>query len=179
MHVLADAAQKIGDVLKMIQAVAAQTNLLALNATIEAARAGEAGKGFAVVAGEVKALASQTATATEEISGQIRAIQDSTRDAVAAIARIGGTISRISEISTAVASAVEQQDATTRKMAHNVTTVAQSTSVVSEKVAGLAEAAGETGQSAHRVRDHAGELKHQADALRIQVEQFLTRVRAA
>jgi len=179
MHVLADAAQKIGDVLKMIQAVAAQTNLLALNATIEAARAGEAGKGFAVVAGEVKALASQTATATEEISGQIRAIQDSTRDAVAAIARIGGTISRISEISTAVASAVEQQDATTRKMAHNVTTVAQSTSVVSEKVAGLADAAGETGQSAHRVRDHAGELKHQADALRIQVEQFLSRVRAA
>ena len=179
MHVLADAAQKIGDVLKMIQAVAAQTNLLALNATIEAARAGEAGKGFAVVAGEVKALASQTATATEEISGQIRAIQDSTRDAVAAIERIGATISRISEISTTVASAVEQQDATTRKMAHNVTTVAQSTSVVSEKVAGLANAAGETGQSAHRGRDHAGELKHQADALRIQVEQFLSRVRAA
>jgi methyl-accepting chemotaxis protein len=179
MHALADAAQKIGDVLKMIQAVAAQTNLLALNATIEAARAGEAGKGFAVVAGEVKALASQTATATEEISGQIRAIQDTTRDAVAAIERIGTTISRISEISIAVASAVEQQDATTRKMAQNVTTVAHSTSVVSEKVAGLANAAGETGQSAHMVRDHAGELKHQADALRVQVDQFLTRVRAA
>ena len=179
MHALADAAQKIGDVLKMIQAVAAQTNLLALNATIEAARAGEAGKGFAVVAGEVKALASQTATATEEISGQIRAIQDTTRDAVAAIERIGATISKISEISTAVSSAVEQQDATTREMAHNVTTVAQSTSVVSEKVAGLANAAGETGQAADMVRDHAGELKHQADALRIQVDQFLTRVRAA
>ncbi len=179
MHTLAGAAQKIGDVLKMIQAVAAQTNLLALNATIEAARAGEAGRGFAVVAGEVKALASQTATATEEISGQIRAIQDSTRDAVSAIERIGATISRISEISTAVASAVEQQDATTREMAHNVTTVAQSTSVVSEKVAGLANAAGETGQSAQMVSDHAGELKHQADALRVQVDQFLTRVRAA
>jgi methyl-accepting chemotaxis protein len=179
MNALAVAAQKIGDVLKMIQAVAAQTNLLALNATIEAARAGEAGKGFAVVAGEVKALASQTANATEEISGQIRAIQDTTRDAVAAIERVGATISKISEISTAVASAVEQQDATTRKMAHNVTTVAQSTSVVSEKVAGLASAAGETGQSAHMMRDHAGELKHQADALRIQVDQFLTRVRAA
>jgi methyl-accepting chemotaxis protein len=156
-----------------------QTNLLALNATIEAARAGEAGKGFAVVASEVKALASQTATATEEISGQIRAIQDTTRDAVAAIERIGATISKISEISTAVSSAVEQQDATTREMAHNVTTVAQSTSVVSEKVAGLANAAGETGQAADMVRDHAGELKHQADALRIQVDQFLTRVRAA
>jgi methyl-accepting chemotaxis protein len=179
MHALADAAQKIGDVLKMIQAVAAQTNLLALNATIEAARAGEAGKGFAVVASEVKALASQTATATEEISGQIRAIQDTTRDAVAAIERIGATISKISEISTAVSSAVEQQDATTREMAHNVTTVAQSTSVVSEKVAGLANAAGETGQAADMVRDHAGELKHQADALRIQLDQFLTRVRAA
>ena len=179
MHALADAAQKIGDVLKMIQAVAAQTNLLALNATIEAARAGKAGKGFAVVAGEVKALASQTATATEEISGQIHAIQDATRDAVAAIERIGATISKISEISTTVASAVEQQDATTREMAQYVTTVAQSTSVVSEKVAGLASAAGETGQSAHMVRDHAGELKHQADALRIQVDQFLTRVRAA
>jgi methyl-accepting chemotaxis protein len=179
MHALADAAQKIGDVLKLIQAVAAQTNLLALNATIEAARAGEAGKGFAVVASEVKALASQTATATEEISGQIRAIQNTTRDAVAAIERIGATISKISDISTAVASAVEQQDATTREMAHNVTTVAQSTSVVSEKVASLANAAGETGQSALMVRDHAGELKHQADALRIQVDQFLTRVRAA
>jgi methyl-accepting chemotaxis protein len=179
MHALADAARKIGDVLKMIQAVAAQTNLLALNATIEAARAGEAGRGFAVVAGEVKALATQTAAATEEISGQIRAIQDTTKDAVAAIERIGATISEISEISTAVASAVEQQDATTREMAHNVTTVAQSTSVVSEKVTGLANAAGETGQSAHMVRDHAGELKHQADALRIQVDQFLSRVRAA
>jgi len=179
MHALANAAQKIGDVLKMIQSVAAQTNLLALNATIEAARAGEAGRGFAVVAGEVKALASQTAAATEEISGQIRAIQDTTRDAVTAIERIGATISKISEISTDVASAVEQQDATTREMAHNVTTVAQSTSVVSEKVTSLANAAGETGQSAHMVRDHAGELKYQADALRIQVDQFLSRVRAA
>jgi methyl-accepting chemotaxis protein len=179
VNALENAAQKIGDVLKMIQSVAAQTNLLALNATIEAARAGEAGRGFAVVAGEVKALASQTAAATDEISGQIRAIQDTTRDAVSAIERIGATISRISEISTDVASAVEQQDATTREMAHNVTTVARSTSVVSEKVAGLANAAGETGQSAHMVRDHAGELKHQADALRSQVEQFLTRVRAA
>jgi methyl-accepting chemotaxis protein len=179
MHALADAAQKIGDVLKMIQAVAAQTNLLALNATIEAARAGEAGRGFAVVAGEVKALASQTATATEEISGQIRAIQDSTKAAVAAIERIGATISRVSEISTAVASAVEQQDATTREMAQSVTTVAQSTSVVSEKVAGLASAASETGQSAHMVCDNAGELRLQADALRAQVDQFLVRVRAA
>ena len=172
-------AGAIGDVVKLINEIASQTNLLALNATIEAARAGEAGKGFAVVAGEVKALASQTATATEEISSQIRAIQTTTRDAVAAIERIGATISKVSDISTAVASAVEQQDATTREMAQSVVSVAQSTSVVSEKVASLANAAGETGQSAHMVSDHAGELKHQADSLRAQVDQFLTRVRAA
>jgi len=179
MRGLADAAAKIGDVLKMIQAVAGQTNLLALNATIEAARAGEAGKGFAVVAQEVKTLAAQTATATEEISGQIKSIQDATHDAVAAIEHIGATIARINEIATAVASAVEQQDATTREMAQNVHQVAQSTNVVSEKVTGLAGAAGETGQSAQMVRDHAGELARQVESLRGQVDQFLGRIRAA
>jgi methyl-accepting chemotaxis protein len=179
MRELSAAATKIGDVLKMIQDVAGQTNLLALNATIEAARAGEAGKGFAVVASEVKSLASQTATATEEISGQIKSIQDATRDAVGAIEHIGTTITRINEIAAAVASAVEQQDATTREMAQNVHQVAQSTSVVSEKVTGLASAAGETGQSAEMVRDHAGELAKQAESLRGQVDQFLGRIRAA
>jgi methyl-accepting chemotaxis protein len=179
MRGLADAATKIGDVLKMIQAVAGQTNLLALNATIEAARAGEAGKGFAVVASEVKSLAAQTATATEEISGQIKSIQDATHDAVAAIEHIGATITRINEIATAVASAVEQQDATTREMAQNVHRVAHSTNVVSEKVTGLASAAGETGQSAQMVRDHAGELARQVESLRGQVDQFLGRIRAA
>ncbi|HLH91323.1 MAG TPA: methyl-accepting chemotaxis protein [Xanthobacteraceae bacterium] len=179
MRGLADAATKIGDVLKMIQAVAGQTNLLALNATIEAARAGEAGKGFAVVANEVKSLAAQTATATEEIAGQIKSIQGATHDAVAAIEHIGSTIARINEIATAVASAVEQQDATTREMAQNVHHVAQSTSVVSEKVTGLAGAAGETGQSAEMVRDSAGELAREAESLRGQVDQFLGRIRAA
>ena len=179
MRGLSEAANKIGDVLKMIQAVAGQTNLLALNATIEAARAGEAGKGFAVVANEVKSLAAQTATATEEISGQIKSIQDATRDAVSAIEHIVATITRINEIAAAVASAVEQQDATTREMAHNVHHVAQSTSVVSEKVTGLARAAGETGQSAQMVRDNAGELARQAESLRGQVDQFLGRIRAA
>jgi methyl-accepting chemotaxis protein len=179
MRELTAAATKIGDVLKMIQDVAGQTNLLALNATIEAARAGEAGKGFAVVASEVKSLASQTATATEEISGQIKSIQDATRDAVGAIEHIGTTIARINEIAATVASAVEQQDATTREMAQNVHQVAQSTSVVSEKVTGLASAAGETGQSAEMVRDHAGELAKQAESLRGQVDQFLGRIRAA
>jgi methyl-accepting chemotaxis protein len=179
MRGLADAAQKIGDVLKMIQAVAAQTNLLALNATIEAARAGAAGKGFAVVASEVKSLAAQTANATEEISGQIRAIQDATGGAVQAIEHIGTTIERMNEIATAVASAVEQQDVTTREMAQNVHQVAESTGLVSTKVAGLANAAGETGQSAHMVRDHAGELAQHAESLRGQVDQFLKRIRAA
>src|ERR1700722_8321930 len=179
MRGLADAATKIGDVLKMIQAVAGQTNLLALNATIEAARAGEAGKGFAVVATEVKSLAAQTATATEDISAQIKSIQDATHDAVAAIEHIGTTITRINEIATAVASAVEQQDATTREMAQNVHRVAHSTNVVSEKVTGLASAAGETGQSAQMVRDHAGELARQVESLRGQVDQFLGRIRAA
>ena len=179
MRGLAGAAQKIGDVLKMIQDVAAQTNLLALNATIEAARAGAAGKGFAVVASEVKSLAAQTATATEEISGQIRSIQDATQNAVEAIEHVGSTIARMSEIATAVASAVEEQDATTREMAHNVHQVAQSTGLVSAKVAGLANAAGETGQSAHMVRDHAGELAQHAESLRGQVDQFLKRIRAA
>jgi methyl-accepting chemotaxis protein len=179
MRGLADAAQKIGDVLRMIQAVAAQTNLLALNATIEAARAGAAGKGFAVVASEVKSLASQTASATEEISGQIRSIQDATQNAVHAIEHIGTTIARMNDIATAVASAVEQQDATTREMAHNVHQVAQSTGLVSEKVAGLAHAAGETGQSAHMVRDSAGELAQHAESLRGQVDQFLKRISAA
>jgi methyl-accepting chemotaxis protein len=179
MRGLANAAQKIGDVLKMIQAVAAQTNLLALNATIEAARAGAAGKGFAVVASEVKSLAAQTATATEEISGQIRSIQDATEGAVQAIEHIGTTIERMNEIATAVASAVEQQDATTREMAQSVHQVAESTGLVSAKVAGLANAAGETGQSAHMVRDHAGELAQHAEALRGQVDQFLKRIRAA
>jgi methyl-accepting chemotaxis protein len=179
MRGLADAATRIGDVLKMIQAVAGQTNLLALNATIEAARAGEAGKGFAVVANEVKSLAAQTATATEEISGQIKSIQGATQDAVAAIEHIGTTIAHINEIATAIASAVEQQDATTREMAQSVHHVAQSTSVVSEKVSGLAGAAGETGQSAEMVRDNAGELARQAESLRGQVDQFLGRIRAA
>jgi len=176
---LADAAQKIGDVLQLIQAVAAQTNLLALNATIEAARAGEAGKGFSVVASEVKSLATQTATATEEISGQIRAIQGATKEAVEAIEHIGSTIGRINDIASAVASAVEEQDATTREMAQNVHQVAQSTNLVSEKVTGLANAAGETGQSAGMVRDHAGELARQAESLRAQVDRFLSRIRAA
>ena len=117
---LAEAAQKIGDVVKLINDIAGQTNLLALNATIEAARAGEAGKGFAVVASEVKSLASQTAKATEEIASQIKSIQAATGDSVEAIKAIGDTIGRINEIATTIASAVEEQGAATQEIARNV-----------------------------------------------------------
>jgi methyl-accepting chemotaxis protein len=179
MRSLAAAAQKIGDVMHLIQAVAGQTNLLALNATIEAARAGEAGKGFAVVASEVKALAAQTAKATEEISSQIGTIQTTTDEAVQAIERIGATIARINEIATAVSAAVEEQDATTRDIAQNVHQAAESTHLMSEKVEALSDAAGKTGQSSELVRDHAAELARQGTALRGQVDCFLSKIRAA
>jgi methyl-accepting chemotaxis protein len=179
MRSLAAAAQKIGDVMHLIQAVAGQTNLLALNATIEAARAGEAGKGFAVVASEVKALAAQTAKATEEISSQIGTIQSTTDEAVQAIERIGTTITRINEIAAAVSAAVEEQDATTRDIAQNVHQAAESTHLMSTKVEALSDAAGKTGQSSETVRDHAAELARQGTALRGQVDRFLSKIRAA
>jgi methyl-accepting chemotaxis protein len=179
MRDLADAAQKIGEVLKLIREIAEQTNLLALNATIEAARAGTAGKGFAVVAGEVKSLASQTAKATEEIARQIGSIQMASIKAVAAMERIGGTITRINDIAAAVATAVDQQNATTHGIAQNVQKAAHGTRLVSDKVAELACAAGKTGQAAETVRDHAAEFARQAEALRGQVDRFLIRVRAA
>ena len=179
MRSLATAAQKIGDVMHLIQAVAGQTNLLALNATIEAARAGEAGKGFAVVASEVKSLAAQTAKATEEISSQIGTIQSTTDEAVQAIERIGATIARINDIASAVSAAVEEQDATTRDIAHNVNQAAESTNLVSQKVEALAGAAGKTGQSSEMVRDHAAELARQGASLRGQMDRFLSQIRAA
>jgi methyl-accepting chemotaxis protein len=179
MRNLALAANKIGDVMHLIQAVAGQTNLLALNATIEAARAGEAGKGFAVVANEVKSLAAQTAKATEEISSQISTIQSTTDEAVQAIEHIGATIGRINEIATAVSAAVEEQDATTRDIAQNIHQAAESTHLVSEKVESLSQAAGKTGQSSEMMRDHAAELARQGSALRGQVDRFLAQIRAA
>jgi methyl-accepting chemotaxis protein len=179
MRELAVAAQKIGDVVELIQAVAGQTNLLALNATIEAARAGEAGRGFGVVASEVKSLANQTAKATEEIAAQIRAIQSATKDAVGAIEHIGVTITRINDISGAVAAAVDEQDATTRSIAQNVHQAAQGTRLVSDKVTGLAAATGKTGQAAETVRDNAAQLARQAETLRGEVDRFLSRIRAA
>src|SRR5579863_2277157 len=176
---LVDAAQRIGEVVALINQIASQTNLLALNATIEAARAGEAGKGFAVVASEVKSLATQTAKATDDIGNQIRSIQEATKEAVAAISEITSTIGRINEISTTVAAAVEEQDATTREIARNVQEAAAGTEHVTENISAVTRAAGEAGNAANLVQQAAAELGQQSGTLTDAVESFLARVRAA
>jgi methyl-accepting chemotaxis protein len=179
MRGLSDAAQRIGQVLEMINTIAGQTNLLALNATIEAARAGEAGKGFAVVASEVKSLANQTAKATEEIGTQIAGIQQASAEAVAAIERIGRTIEEISQITTAIATSVEQQDTATHEIAQNVQQTASGTRDVSENIATVTDAAGDAGDAAAQVLRSAGQLAGDADVLRREVDEFLNRIRAA
>ncbi|HLY89896.1 MAG TPA: methyl-accepting chemotaxis protein [Acetobacteraceae bacterium] len=172
-------AQRIGEVVQLIETIAGQTNLLALNATIEAARAGDAGKGFAVVASEVKSLASQTAKATEEIRGQIGEIQGATSQAVQAIHTIGATIRQMNEIATTIASAVEEQGAATREIATNVHQAAQGTSAIASNIEGVSRAAQETGAAASQVLGSAGELSRQSVTLRSDVEHFLSTVRAA
>ena len=176
---LAAAAQKIGDVVQLINDVASQTNLLALNATIEAARAGEAGKGFAVVASEVKALANQTGKATEEISSQITAIQAATREAVDAIKDIGQTITKMSEIATAIAAAIEEQGTATQEIARNTQEASRGTQEVSSNIVGVNQAAHETGSAATQVLESAGDLSKQAETLRAEVDRFLASIRAA
>lgn len=179
MSGLSEAAQRIGDVVKLISSVAEQTNLLALNATIEAARAGEAGRGFAVVAQEVKALAAQTAKATDEIGQHIVGIQQATRESAAAIENVGKTISAVSEIASTIAAAVEEQGAATREIARNVTEAARGTQEVSANITGVSQAASETGQTASRMLDAASALSTQSDTLRDQVEGFFRKIRAA
>ncbi|PWC47526.1 hypothetical protein TSA6c_13120 [Azospirillum sp. TSA6c] len=176
---LADAARKISDVVALISTIAGQTNLLALNATIEAARAGEHGKGFAVVAAEVKSLAGQTARATDEITGQISAIQAATGGVVEAIRVNSGMIRQMNEITAAIASAVEEQNAATGEITRSVTEAAAGTEEVARNIQQVMEATGHTGAAAAQVLGAASELAYQSETLRTNLESFLTSIRAA
>lgn len=176
---LSEAAQKIGQVVQLINDIATQTNLLALNATIEAARAGEAGRGFAVVAQEVKALADQTARATDDINIQITSMQSQVSDSVGAIQDVTQVIEQISSITSTIAAAVEQQGGATNEIAQNVQQAAAGTQDVSKAIQGVTDAASETGQSASQVLEAAGELSQQSELLRNQVDDFISKVRSA
>jgi methyl-accepting chemotaxis protein len=179
VKVLSTGAEKIGEVVKLIHSIAAQTNLLALNATIEAARAGESGRGFAVVASEVKALANQTAKATEEISTQVAAMQSSTSDAVTAINGITETIAQMSEITVSISTAMEQQGDATREIARNIQSVAAGSTEISTHIGGVTTSAAATGKSASEVLANARELDQQSGVLRSAVDGFLAKIRAA
>jgi len=176
---LNEAAGRIGDVVKLINDIAAQTNLLALNATIEAARAGEAGRGFAVVAGEVKALAGQTAKATEEITSQIAAMQSATERSIEATNAIERTIREIGDISGAIAAAVTQQGAATQEIARSVEIASKRTSEAAEQVGGVNEIAETTSRHATTARSVADNLGTVAVRIREQVDQFFQRLNAA
>jgi methyl-accepting chemotaxis protein len=176
---LSKAAARIGDVVELINTIAGQTNLLALNATIEAARAGEAGRGFAVVASEVKALAEQTAKATGEIGQQISGIQSATQESVGAIKEISGTIERLSEISSTIAAAVEEQGAATQEISRNVQQAAQGTRQVSSNITDVQRGASETGSASSQVLSAAQSLSGESNRLKTEVGKFLNSVRAA
>jgi methyl-accepting chemotaxis protein len=176
---LSKAAARIGDVVELINNIAGQTNLLALNATIEAARAGESGRGFAVVASEVKALAQQTAKATGEIGQQITGIQAATQESVGAIREISGTIERLSEISSTIAAAVEEQGAATQEISRNVQQAAQGTQQVSSNITDVQRGASETGTASSQVLSAAQLLSGDSNRLKLEVGKFLNSVRAA
>ena len=174
---LSEASDKIGQVVSLIADIAAQTNLLALNATIEAARAGEAGKGFAVVASEVKELADQTAKATDEIGNQISGIQSASVEAVGSIEMIGGTISKLNEIASAIAAAVEEQSAATREIARNIEQASSGTIEVSTNIKDVNEAISESGQAAGQVLEASNELAEKGELMRSGVSGFIEQVR--
>ena len=179
VQALSQNAARIGDMVGMISGIAGQTNLLALNATIEAARAGAAGRGFAVVASEVKALAEQTAKATEEIARQIGEVQGVTAQAVTAIGAITGRIREIDSVATSIAAAVEQQGAATQEIVRNVAQASVGTTEVTGNIAGVAQASEETGAAAGQVLSAASELSRQSEHLGAEVARFLATVRAA
>ena len=169
---LGESSNDIGKVVKVITSIAQQTNLLALNAAIEAARAGEAGKGFAVVANEVKELAKETAKATEEIGKKIETIQGDTKGAIAAIAEIGTIINQISDISNTIASAVEEQTATTQEISRNVSEAAKGTGEIAQNIAGVAEAAQQTTSGANETQSAAKSLSETAEQLESLISTF-------
>jgi methyl-accepting chemotaxis protein len=169
---LGESSSEIGKVIKVITSIAQQTNLLALNATIEAARAGEAGKGFAVVANEVKELAKETAKATEDIGQKIEAIQGDTRDAVAAIANIGAIISQINDIQNTIASAVEEQTATTNEISRNVNEAAKGSGEIAQNITGVAATARETSAGATDTQKASADLAKLAASMRNLVAKF-------
>ena len=177
VRALSDNADKIGEIVSLINDIAAQTNLLALNATIEAARAGDAGKGFAVVASEVKGLANQTAKATEEIAVQITAVQNGTKEAVTAITSVSEVIREVNDVSAAVASAVNEQTAATSEISRNVEQASAGTKDVSANIVTVGNAAKETGAAAQQIQSASSELSKQAEYLRAEVDRFMQQVR--
>ena len=179
INALSQAANRIGDVIKLITSVAEQTNLLALNATIEAARAGEAGRGFAVVAQEVKALASQTAKATDEIGTQIAGMQTATQEAVGSLKMISSTIGQISEITSAISAAIEEQGAATQEISGNIQRTASGTSQVAGTIAEVSHGANQTGAASSQLLSSAKQLSVSTASLQAEIDGFLKSIAAA